>query len=264
MSDICSGEALEFDAVCESCAHAVAAALKAEHDQVLPWIAGDARAPPKKFFRIVPHNTYFPISYAFSSIQALEEYEMYTRQYEVLQRQLQDAEEESIQDKQEALRQAETEEAALLAKSKALEEEAATVRAKVCELEDKGAALQQMHTSYWRDYNDLQLQLRSSDRDSLRRKIESTQAQVEALNKTNVINDAFHIAHNDMFATINGFRLGSVQSQPVDWDEINAAWGQTALLVQTLASHWDFTFPRCVRGSLADIRRVLLFLPAPL
>ena len=37
--------------------------------------------------------------------------------------------------------------------------------------------------------------------------------------------------------------MQSHQSQPVDWDEINAAWGQTALLVQTLASHWDFTFP---------------------
>jgi hypothetical protein len=39
------------------------------------------------------------------------------------------------------------------------------------------------------------------------------QAQVEALNKTNVLNDAFHIAHADVYGTINGFRLGSVQSQ---------------------------------------------------
>ena len=39
----------------------------------------------------------------------------------------------------------------------------------------------------------------------------------------------------------------SVPSQPVEWDEINAAWGQTALLLQTLASNSDFTFPtyRC-------------------
>lgn len=227
VSDICSGEPLE-DAVCETCANTVAAALKSEHDQ------------------------------------ALQEYELYTRQYEDLLRQLQNAEAETIQDKQAALRQAEVEEAALLAKSKALEEEATAVRAKVCELEHKGAVLQQMHASYWRDYNDLQLQLRSTDRDSLRRKIEATQAQVEALNKTNVINDAFHIAHNDMFATINGFRLGSVQSQPVDWDEINAAWGQTALLVQTLASHWDFTFPRSERRRRDTLTlRSILSLPWP-
>ena len=34
VSDICSGEPLEIDAVCETCAHVVAAALKSEHDQV--------------------------------------------------------------------------------------------------------------------------------------------------------------------------------------------------------------------------------------
>ena len=31
------------------------------------------------------------------------------------------------------------------------------------------------------------------------------------MNQTNVINDAFHIAHTDTYATISGFRLGSVQ-----------------------------------------------------
>ena len=62
---------------------------------------------------------------------------------------------------------------------------------------------------YWREYNDLQIRLRASDRESLRRKIEATALQLEALNTTNVLNDAFHISHTDVFGTINGFRLGS-------------------------------------------------------
>lgn len=55
----------------------------------------------------------------------------------------------------------------------------------------------------------MQIRLRASDRESLRRKIEATALQLEALNTTNVLNDAFHISHTDVFGTINGFRLGS-------------------------------------------------------
>lgn len=58
---------------------------------------------------------------------------------------------------------------------------------------------------------------------------------MERLRRTNVVNDAFHIWHEGPFATISGFRLGRTPSQPVDWDEINAAWGQAVLLLHTLA-----------------------------
>ncbi|EKX53438.1 hypothetical protein GUITHDRAFT_101139 [Guillardia theta CCMP2712] len=77
------------------------------------------------------------------------------------------------------------------------------------------------------------------------------------LNKTNVINDAFHISHNDVYGTINGFRLGSIQTQPVEWDEINAAWGQTTLLLQTLASNWDFTFPHFRLVPMGSFSRII-------
>ena len=65
--------------------------------------------------------------------------------------------------------------------------------------------------------------------------IERTASHLERLRHTNVYNDAFHIWHEGPFATISGFRLGRTPACPVDWDEINAAWGQAVLLLHTLA-----------------------------
>ena len=65
--------------------------------------------------------------------------------------------------------------------------------------------------------------------------IERTSAHLERLRHTNVYNDAFHIWHEGPFATISGFRLGRTPACPVEWDEINAAWGQAVLLLHTLA-----------------------------
>ena len=43
-------------------------------------------------------------------------------------------------------------------------------------------------------------------------------------------NDVFHIYHDGHFGTISGFRLGNLPSQPIDWNEVNAAWGQVSLV----------------------------------
>jgi beclin 1 len=88
---------------------------------------------------------------------------------------------------------------------------------------------------------------------------------LEKLERTNVYNDAFCIGHDGVFGTINGLRLGRIAgvavrllfrlffspSPPlirgqVDWAEINAAWGQTVLLLQTMARRLDFTFEKFV------------------
>jgi len=68
--------------------------------------------------------------------------------------------------------------------------------------------------------------------------------QLDKLQKTNVFNATFHIWHNGHFGTINTFRLGRLPSAPVDWSEINAAWGQTVLLLASLARKLDLTFSR--------------------
>ena len=49
-----------------------------------------------------------------------------------------------------------------------------------------------------------------------------------------MFNATFHIWHAGHFGTINGFRLGRLPSVPVDWNEVNTAWGQTVLLLHSL------------------------------
>lgn len=71
-----------------------------------------------------------------------------------------------------------------------------------------------------------------------------TQSQLDKLNKTNVFNATFHIWHSGHFGTINNFRLGRLPTAPVDWSEINAAWGQTALLLSALARKINLTFDK--------------------
>ncbi|KAI6021443.1 APG6-domain-containing protein [Pisolithus microcarpus] len=84
--------------------------------------------------------------------------------------------------------------------------------------------------------------------------------EAEKLERTNVYNDAFCIGHDGVFGTINGLRLGRVPGAPVEWSEINAAWGQTLLLLYTIARKLDFTFEnyRLVpMGSFSRIERTL-------
>ena len=75
----------------------------------------------------------------------------------------------------------------------------------------------------------------------------------------NVLNDAFYIWFAGPFATINNFRLGTLPSHPVDWTEINAAFGQAALVVHTVALKCDFEFKEYnirPQGSFAKLVRV--------
>ena len=60
----------------------------------------------------------------------------------------------------------------------------------------------------------------------------------------NVYNVAFFIWHDGPFGTINGFRLGRCPSILTDWNEVNMAWGQTALLLATISHKLSFTFSK--------------------
>ena len=67
---------------------------------------------------------------------------------------------------------------------------------------------------------------------------------VVRLKRTNVFDDAFHISYDGHFATINGFRLGRLPSQPVEWAETSAALGQVLLLLATMARHTGYKFQK--------------------
>jgi hypothetical protein len=50
-----------------------------------------------------------------------------------------------------------------------------------------------------------------------------------------VHHDLFRIWFDASCGTISGLRLGRTAQQAVEWPEINAAWGQAVLLLDTLA-----------------------------
>ena len=75
--------------------------------------------------------------------------------------------------------------------------------------------------------------------------MEHSAAHLKRLQQTNVYHDVFRIWHDGAFGTIGGFRLGRTADTVVEWDEINAAWGQTVLLLKTMAQVHS-----CQRGLL--------------
>ncbi|KAI0268851.1 autophagy protein Apg6-domain-containing protein [Gloeopeniophorella convolvens] len=110
------------------------------------------------------------------------------------------------------------------------------------EMEEK--ALEEEEEEFWRSHNAhlLRSAEQSSQLAAMRATYAADSATLERLERTNVYNDAFCIGHDGVFGTINSLRLGRVPGVPVEWAEINAAWGQTLLLLYTVARKLDFTF----------------------
>jgi beclin 1 len=127
-----------------------------------------------------------------------------------------DAEEARLAADVAALAEAEGALAAARAASRALDEAEAAHEADVEEHALQAAALQ-------------------DDTEAVEARIRAAQAQLELLRRTHVFNEAFHIWHDGPFGTISGFRLGRTAAAPVEWDEINAAWGQACLLLATMS-----------------------------
>jgi len=128
------------------------------------------------------------------------------------------------------------EEQQLVEELKDLKEENKTIEE---ELEEQGKAraeLESQEEEYWRQYSGhkQQLLLAEDEYRSLDCQLRHNQDQLNKLKKTNVFNATFHIWHSGHFGTINGFRLGRLPSIPVDWNELNTAWGQTVLLLSSL------------------------------
>ncbi|CAI8596012.1 unnamed protein product [Vicia faba] len=134
----------------------------------------------------------------------------------------------------------EEEERRLEAAIEETERQNAEVNAERKELELKSTRFKELEERYWHEFNNFQFQLIShqEERDAILAKIEVSQAHLELLKKTNVLNDAFPISHDGEFGTINNFRLGRLPKIPVEWDEINAAWGQACLLLHTMCQYF--------------------------
>ncbi|EPS67643.1 autophagy protein beclin1, partial [Genlisea aurea] len=120
------------------------------------------------------------------------------------------------------------------------EKQCAEVTAELKELELKSTRFKELEERYWLEFNNFQYHLIShqEERDAILAKIEVSQAHLELLKRTNVLNDAFPIWYDGEFGTINNFRLGRLPKVHVEWDEINAAWGQACLLLHTMAQYF--------------------------
>ncbi|MCJ1407900.1 autophagy protein 6 [Ptychographa xylographoides] len=127
----------------------------------------------------------------------------------------------------------------------ALEKEKAALADELAELEEESGALDTKEEEFWRSRNALALTLSSlqETRDALNAAYEHDAQQLERLQRTNVYNDTFCIGHDGNFGTINGLRLGRLAPpNNIEWAEINAAWGTTALLLSTVADRLGFAF----------------------
>ncbi|KAF9105549.1 autophagy protein 6 [Mortierella sp. GBA35] len=139
-----------------------------------------------------------------------------------------------------------------------IEEQQRAVREEIALLEQESLELDREEEQYWQECNEFQqaLQTFHNERDSVNLKYDYDSRQLEKLHKTNVYNDTFCISHDGNFATINGFRLGRLPTQPVDWAEINAAWGQTLLLLHTIANKLNFEFKTYELVPLGSFSRI--------
>ncbi|CAI8026974.1 Beclin-1 [Geodia barretti] len=144
------------------------------------------------------------------------------------------------------LEQLQQEEEKLKEKLRNTERKRSEIAAELERQRERERRLKEEEQTYWENFNEYQrqvLQFREEQR-SVDYQLQYMTEQLERLKKTNVLNSAFHIWHNGHFGTINGLRLGRLQTVPVEWSEINAALGQAALLLVTLARNAGATFVR--------------------
>ncbi|KAF6274421.1 beclin 2 [Rhinolophus ferrumequinum] len=147
---------------------------------------------------------------------------------------------------QEELKDMELEEARLVQELEEVEKsrERAAVALEAAQAETETLDLQEKQ--YQREYGKLlwqQLELQDELR-SVENRLWYAETQLAWLEKTNTFRSTFVIHHNGPLATINNFRLGCLPTVPVCWNEINAAWGQTALLLRALSSTIGLEFQR--------------------
>lgn len=150
----------------------------------------------------------------------------------------------NIDSLQNELSQLAAEEEKLMLELRQLQEKEATLKETMKEKTEEKKRLDYEEEKFRREYAK---QLRETsmlkdEEQSIENQKQYAEKQLDLLSKTNVFNVTFHIWHSGHFGTINNFRLGRLPSEPVDWPEINAAWGQTALLLSCLAKFRNLEF----------------------
>ncbi|KAI8060350.1 autophagy protein Apg6-domain-containing protein [Gongronella butleri] len=162
---------------------------------------------------------------------------------------------------QKQVKQLQAQEQQAMAKLDAMRAEYDDLEDQYKQLQHESDLLDAEEQQFWQECNQYQLRYQQfqNERDTINIKYDHDVRQLERLQKTVVYNDAFCIVQDGPFGTINGYRLGRLHSHPVEWSEINAAWGQTLLLLYTVANKLKFQFQsyRLVpMGSFSKVEKV--------
>ena len=174
--------------------------------------------------------------------------------------------EEEVKESQEQLAKARADEAAAIEELKKLEKEKAGVDEEIAELEEEARTLDVEEEKFWSERNAFAMKLAEfqSVRDSVNQQYDHDTQLLEKLQRTNVYNDTFCISHDGRFGTINGLRLGRLSNVPVDWPEINAAWGRTLLLLATVAEKLGYKFDGYELQPMGSTSRIIRYdYPSP-
>lgn len=168
---------------------------------------------------------------------------------------------EEIKQAESELETARRSEEAAMAKLEQLEADKAELDKQLMALETEARNLDKTESEFWMNRNTFATQLTQfqNERDALTTKHAHDAQILMQLQRRSVYNDTFFITHDNYYATINGLRLGRLSSPYVDWPEINAAWGQTCLLLATLAERLNYKFQGyelCPMGSTSSVLKL--------
>lgn len=170
---------------------------------------------------------------------------------------------EELESAEKSLKETLEAEKAEFAELEVLEREQAALDDEIAGLEEDSRKLDESEEAFWRSRNGFALTLAEfqTERDALNMRYDHDSQQLERLQRTNVFNDAFCIGHDGYFGTINGLRLGRLSNPSVEWPEINAAWGQTCLLLATIADRLGFRFEGYRLKPLGSTSRIDKIIP---
>uniref|UniRef100_A0A0N5AYW3 Beclin-1-like protein n=1 Tax=Syphacia muris TaxID=451379 RepID=A0A0N5AYW3_9BILA len=163
-----------------------------------------------------------------------EEYTNYRKLYESLKSK--GITEFDIDDAKSKIAELKTEQEARAKEIKDLEEKERILDEKLSAQKNELKAVKEAEEKLWRKFRDNHRKLLDMDNEEqdIDVQLNYTKEQIKKLSGLNVLNTTFHIWNQGNFGTINGFRLGRLPCSPVEWNEINAAWGQAALLLTVL------------------------------
>ncbi|KAF5982155.1 hypothetical protein FBULB1_4405 [Fusarium bulbicola] len=174
--------------------------------------------------------------------------------------------EEDMKSQEEALRKAEQDRATAMEELKKLESEKTSLDEELVALEEESRQLDKEEEKFWRERNEFATKMGEfqAEKDSINAKYSNDSQLLEKLQRSNVYNDTFCISHDGSFATINGLRLGRLSNKPVDWPEINAAWGHALLLLVTVADKLSYRFDGYDPQPMGSTSRIIRYeVPSP-